>query len=141
MRAVFPILLLLAVPALAQAPEPDPLLWPEAQRAFLQDGPGLLLTLEQRAAFLALDEAGRDAFIGEFLAATRSRGLRTTSCGGDRAPPAAGFPGVLTLLAGRAGPAPLPARPARERLVLDCAAIFKPLEIWTYPGDDGACAT
>ena len=27
-------------------------------------------------------------------------------------------------------------RPA-ERLVLDCAAIFKPLEVWSYPADDG----
>jgi hypothetical protein len=34
--------LLLALPALAA--EPDPLLWPEAQRAFWQDGPALLLT-------------------------------------------------------------------------------------------------
>src|SRR5690348_3365018 len=67
MRAVLPVLLLLAVPSFAQSPEPDPLLWPEAQRAFLQDGPALLLSSEQRAAFVALDEAGREQFIRDFL--------------------------------------------------------------------------
>src|SRR4028119_1517197 len=68
---VAPLLLILtglagfALPALAA--DPEPLLWPEPQRAFLQDGPGLLLTDEQRAELLALDEAGREAFIQAFL--------------------------------------------------------------------------
>ena len=48
--------------------DPRPVLWPEPQRAFFQDGPGLLLTPEQAEELLALDEAGRDAFIERFLA-------------------------------------------------------------------------
>ncbi|HEX6863814.1 MAG TPA: hypothetical protein VF414_13395, partial [Thermoanaerobaculia bacterium] len=65
MRLAFGIALLAALPALAAD---DPILWPEPQRAFLQDGPGLLLSPEQREELLALDEAGRNAFIERFLA-------------------------------------------------------------------------
>src|SRR5215217_4364783 len=59
------LLLLAALPAVAAGP--NPLLWPEAQQAFWQDGPGWLLDEQQRGAFLALDEAGRAAFIRDFL--------------------------------------------------------------------------
>src|SRR6266545_623304 len=65
--AVASVLFLLAAALPAAAGETDPLLWPDAQRAFWQDGPGLLLDEQQRAAFLVLDEAGRDAFIRDFL--------------------------------------------------------------------------
>src|SRR5688500_6617771 len=51
----------------AAAQSDDPLKWPEPQRAFFQDGPGLLLTPEQRAELIALDEAGRERWIREFL--------------------------------------------------------------------------
>jgi VWFA-related protein len=116
------LLVLAAVPAAAAA-ESDPLLWPEEQRAFWQDGPALLLGEEQRSAFLALDEAGRASFLHDFLAgdtlregiARRQRlaALETESPLDVRA--------KLLFLQGE------PA--ARE--VITCG-IFKPLEIWTY---------
>ena len=46
---------------------PNPLTWPEAQRAFLQDGPGLLLGAEERDGLLAMSEADREAWIRDFL--------------------------------------------------------------------------
>jgi Ca-activated chloride channel homolog len=135
MPAVLLILLaLLAAPAFAQAPEPDPLLWPEEQRAFLEDGPALLLSSEQRAAFLALDEAGRERFIEDFL-------------GRDPLPGTPGNElqeGVLrrqrlalqahSLEDARAQLLFLKGRPTASTVV-DCAVIFKPIEIWTYADD------
>ncbi len=136
-RRLFPFLVLLALPVCAQpsAPEADadPTLWPEAQRAFLQDGPGLLLTLDQRETLLSLDEAGREAFIGEFL----SRDPKLLEGIARRRRLVAGEPQSLLPQDARAQLLFLRGRPA-ERLVLDCAAIFKPLEVWSYPADDGA---
>src|SRR5947207_14283357 len=63
-----------APPEAPVSPGPDPVLWPEAQRAFLQDGPGLLLTPEQRTEVRSLDEPGRDAWIQAFF--KRTPGLR-----------------------------------------------------------------
>lgn len=121
-----------ALPVLSQAPS-DPALWPETQRAFLQDGPALLLTPEARRELLSADEAGRERLIREFLdrdpiPETPDNELRTgierrrrlleeelTSFGDARA--------HLLFLRGR----PI------ERKALDCAAAFKPLEIWAYP--------
>jgi len=122
--AVASVLLLLPLPAAAApAGAIDPLLWPEAQRSFWQDGPALLLDEEQRAAFLALDEAGREAFIHDFVErneleegiARRQRlaALETESPLDVRA--------QLLFLHGT---------PA-ERKVLACG-LFKPLELWTY---------
>lgn len=133
MPAILLILLaLLAAPVLAQAPDPDPLLWPEPQRAFLQDGPGLLLSPEQRAAFLALDAAGRDRFIGEFLRdpipGTPDNELRE---GIERRQRLASQEHSL-LHDARAQLLFLKGRPAAIK-VLDCGVVFKPLEIWTYP--------
>ena len=129
-------LLLLTLPALAQAPAPaagvDPTLWPEAQRAFFQDGPGLLLTLDQRETLLSLDEAGRAELIGEFL----GRDPKLLEGIARRRRLVAGEPQSLLPQDARAQLLFLRGRPA-ERLVLDCAAIFKPLEVWSYPADDG----
>jgi Ca-activated chloride channel family protein len=133
------LLLLLALPALAQSsPGSDPTLWPEPQRAFFQDGPGLLLSEEERDEILGVDEAGRARVIRDFLArdpipATPENEL------------AEGIRRRLRLVLGEL-PSPrdargqllfLRGRPA-ERLVVDCGVAFKPLEIWTYPGADGA---
>lgn len=126
--------LLLALPALAA--EPDPLLWPEAQRAFWQDGPALLLTAEQREAFLAMDEANRAAFLGEFLE-------------NDPVPETPvnemleGI-GRRQQLASLEAESPLDVRAQllflhgwpTTRDVIDCGAVFKPLEIWTYGAPD-----
>ncbi|HYG63148.1 MAG TPA: VWA domain-containing protein [Thermoanaerobaculia bacterium] len=118
--------------AAAAAQDTDPVLWPEEQRAFFQDGPGLLLSDEQRSAFLAMDEAARGAFVRELL-------------GRDPVP---GTPDNELLLgierrrrlATQTFPSPLDVRaqllflrgePA-ERRIIDCAAGFRPLEIWVY---------
>ena len=127
MRALFGIALLIGLPVLATD---DPILWPEPQRAFLQDGPGLLLTPEQQAELLALDEAGRDAFIERFLAdpipetpANELREgieLRQRLAFEELSPSDAR--GQLLFLQG----------PPTEKLIIDCGNAFKPLEIWTY---------
>lgn len=125
-KLLFGIALLAAVPALAE----DPILWPEAQRAFLQDGPGLLLTPEQEAELRSLDEAGRDAFIERFLAdpipetevneLRQGIELRQRLAFAEHSPSDAR--GHLLFLQG----------PPAEKLVIDCGNAFKPLEIWTY---------
>jgi VWFA-related protein len=64
------LLVSLAASGLAEPVAPpagDPLLWPEEQRAFFQDGPSLLLTEWQRHDFLWKREGGRTEFIREFL--------------------------------------------------------------------------
>ncbi len=132
-------LFLLALPLHAQpAPASDPTLWPEPQRAFYQDGPGLLLSAEERDELLGSDEAGRERVIRDFLgrdpipatpenelAEGISRRLRLAL---SELPSPRDARGQLLFLRGR---------PA-ERLVVDCAAAFKPLEVWTYPGEDGS---
>jgi hypothetical protein len=122
---------LLAVAAAAvQADSADPVLWPEAQRAFLQDGPGLLLTLEQRRELLALDETGRDSFLERFLAdpipATPGNELvegieRRRRLAFDSLPPGDARAQLVFLLG-----------PPGETRVIDCGSTFRPLEIWSY---------
>ncbi len=120
------LLLCAALPA--GAAETDPLLWPEEQRSFWQDGPALLLTEEQRAAFLALDEAGRAAFLHAFL---DRNGLR------------AGVERRLRLAALETD-SPLDVRAQLlflhgtpvARDVVDCGAVYKPLELWSYGAPD-----
>lgn len=118
------VVLLAAVPpGTAAAADIDPLLWPEEQRAFWQDGPALLLKEEQRAEFLTRDEAGRAAFLHDFLA---GEGLREGIARRQR-------------LAALETESPLDIRarllflqgaPAAREIVT--CGIFKPLEIWTY---------
>lgn len=109
-----------------------PLLWSEDQRAFLQDGPGLLLTQAQVDQLVALDDPGREAFIRDFLARdpipeTPENELALAiekrlalvraeffSVQDDRA----------KLLFLRGAP--------RERTLIECTETFKPLELWTY---------
>lgn len=130
LRAVAAGLFLLAAVSAGAAgaappPESDPLLWPEEQRSFWQDGPALLLTQEQRAAFLALDEAGRAAFLREFLARHEplregiARRLRLAALETD------------SPLDVRAQLLFLHGTPV-TRDVVDCGAVYKPLEIWSY---------
>ncbi len=111
----------------------DPLLWPEEQRAFFQDGPGLLLAAEQRDALLTMDEAAREAFIRDFLArdplpATPENEL-VAAIERRQALAATEF---LSPLDVRARLLFLNGQPA-ERLLVDCGNAFKPLEIWGYP--------
>jgi len=122
--AVSSLLLLLLAAGAAAAEVKDPHLWPEEQRVFWQEGPGLLLNDEQRAAFLALDDAGRSAFMTDFLDRNELKeGVRRRS-----------------LLAGREFLAATDSRAQllfllgspRVRNVIDCGSAFKPLEVWTY---------
>jgi VWFA-related protein len=115
--------------------EPDPFAWPEAQRAFYQDGPGLLLTPEQRDRLLTMDDAARESFIRDFLGRdplpeTPANELRE---GIDR----------RTRLADAEYPSPLDVRwqllfllgaPA-EKQVVDCGITYVPLELWRYGTD------
>lgn len=127
--------LALVSPVWAQ-PASDPLLWPEPQRAFLQDGPGLLLKPEQRQQLLALDEAGRARLIEEFLAdpvpATPANELREGIARRQRLVLA----DFSTWSDGRAQLLFLNGPPA-ERFSVDCGTAFKPLEIWTYRSGSG----
>ena len=123
--------LVLLLPAVAvRADSSDPVLWPEPQRAFLQDGPGLLLTPDQRRELLALDETGRDSFLERFLAdpvpATPVNELvegieRRRRLAFDTLPPADARAQLLFLVG----------KPD-EAQVIDCGSTFRPLEIWTY---------
>ncbi len=128
-RSLALVLFLLALPLSAQT---DPTLWPEPQRAFFQDGPGLLLSAEERSEILGTGEAGRERLIRELLdrdpiPETPENELRLgierrTRLVQEQLPSPRDARAQLLFLRGR---------PA-ERLVVDCAAAFKPLEIWVY---------
>ncbi len=111
--------------------------WPENQREFVQDGPGFLLSPEQRSEFFDLDIEGRDQWIEQFLAdpvpetpenemvvgiERRREHVRRLikSFQDDRA--------RLLFLLG----------PPDERRLVDCAETFKPLELWRYGGPPDA---
>lgn len=110
----------------------DPVLWPEAQRSFFEDGPGLLLTPEQRIELRSLDEAGRDRFIKAFLdkdpnPATPANELREaiarrTRLADSQFPWASDVRWQILFLNG----------PPAGRLVVDCGQAFKAAEVWTY---------
>jgi Ca-activated chloride channel family protein len=123
-----------AEPPAPAAAKVDATLWPEAQRSFYEDGPGLLLTDGERAELAAADDAGRQRFIDAFLA--RDPRL-ARAIANRRAAAAVEFPSPkdvrsqLIFLNG----------PPTARLVVDCGTAFKPLEVWTYrrgaEGGDG----
>lgn len=102
----------------------------EADRAFLEDGPGWLLSAAEEARYRALDAVGREAFRRQFLAdpgraeAIRRRQLLVRSQ-------------VLSLADPRAKLLFLLGEP-QERLKVDCAVAFKPIELWTYRLAGGA---
>jgi VWFA-related protein len=135
---------LAAVLALAGAPgtpateasAADPVLWPEAHRAFLQDGPGLLLSAQQRAELAALDEPGRADWIAGFLRdPDPSTPLDELAEGIERRRrlAAADFLSPVDVRARLIFLNGLPA----ERKVIECGLTFKPLEIWSYSGRPG----
>lgn len=115
----------------------DPTLWPEPERVFFQDGPGLLLTPEQRTDLRSLNPEARARWIQEFLDKDpipetpvnelREGIARRQKLAGDQFLSARDVRAQLLFLNG----------PPTDRLVVDCAAVFKPLEIWTYPGGTG----
>jgi len=124
-------LVLAALPA-AGAENGDRALWPEAERAFFDDGPGWLVPDADRAALLAMDAAARGSWIRAFLA-------------GDPAAETAGNEleqGIarrrllvrsehLTFLDDRARLLFLHGEPV-ERQPIRCDQTFEPLEVWWY---------
>lgn len=119
------------VPPPPPAPD-DPVLWPEPQRAFFQDGPQLLLSDDQRTALTHMDVAARQRWIDELLArdpsadtpaSTLREGiLRRQRLTASKYVSPADVRAQLTFLDGA---------PA-ERAILDCGTTFKPIEVWTY---------
>ncbi|MGD2114517.1 MAG: VWA domain-containing protein [Acidobacteriota bacterium] len=128
----------------AAAGEPAPL-WPEDQRSFYLDGPGWLLSEEQRAELLEMTGTERAAFIERFLSAEDLPAVSADELGEAierrRRLMRSGFTSPRDV---RAQLLFLHGPPA-ERLVIDCGEAFQPLEIWRYPrrtpdpgGDEGA---
>ena len=136
-RDVFLLLFLAAIAVstpgnLPKIPYDLPLLWPEDQRFFLQDGPGLLLSANQVEDLVNQDTIGREKFIVGFLnndpiPETEDNelleGIRRRRALVDQE-----FPSYLDV---RAKLLFLHGRPD-VRTVVDCAETFKPLEIWSY---------
>lgn len=145
MRAKLYILLALtllprvaALPAVAQqaASEElggDPALWPEPQRSFFQDGPGLLMTAEQRTELRTLNADARERAIQDFLEKdpvpeTRENELaeaieRRRRLADAEYPSPSDVRWQLVFLNGKPG----------EKMIIDCGQVFKPMEVWTYP--------
>jgi VWFA-related protein len=111
-------------------------LLPEDQRAFLDDGPGLLLTEEQRRELLTLPAEARPGFVQAFLrdpfpdtaldelaeAIARRRRVAFTVADTPLDPR-----WQLAFLRG------LP----DARLVVTCSAGFRPVEVWEYTSEPG----
>ena len=139
-RDVFLLLLLAAVTVsapgnLPKVPYDLPLQWPEDQRSFLQDGPGLLLSATQIEDLLNQDTIGREELIVRFLERDPIpetednellEGIRRRRTLVDKE-----FASYLDI---RAKLLFLHGRPD-VRTVVDCAETFKPLEIWSYRDD------
>lgn len=127
--------------AAAAAERQDPTLWPEPQRAFFQDGPGLLLPEAERERLLAADPAERERLMEAFL-------------GRDSIPETPGnelAEGIerRRRLAELEFPSPRDVRaqllflngaPA-NRQIIDCGSVFRPIEVWWYPGGGIEAAT
>jgi len=126
-----------AFPAAAQAPPEalgdDPALWPEPQRSFFQDGPGLLLTAEQRTELRTLNADARERVIQEFLEKdpipeTRENELteaidRRRRLADSEIASTSDARWQLLFLNGK----------PTEKMVVDCGQVFKPMEVWSYP--------
>ena len=132
------VLILAAAGANAAVDTSVAVLWPEHQRVFIQDAPSLLLSDEQKQAFLAASADERDRLIDEFfdedpIPETEENELVV---GIERRMALVRHEEFLSNLDHRARLLFLNGPPARRELV-DCASIFMPLEIWHY-GPEGA---
>jgi VWFA-related protein len=134
--------LLLPFSTLAQSlQENDPALWPEAERAFYQDGPGLLLTPEQRTELRGFNPEARAAWIRQFLEKdpVPETPVNELKEGIERRRLLAQDQ-FTTPQDGRAQIVFLQGLPD-DRQIIDCGSVFVPMEIWTYrrggKGPDG----
>ncbi len=107
-------------------------LWPENQRAFVQDGPGLLLRPDQLEALVAMTPEDRDTWIDEFLSndPVAETELNELTFGIERRRKLVHLD-FVTLVDGRARLLFLNGLPLSRELV-DCGQAFVPIEIWTY---------
>lgn len=129
--------LVLSVVLLAASPltaaEPATARWPEEQRFFFDDGPGWLLSDEQRSELIAMDEADRLPWMDRFLAqdpvADTEENELATGIGRRRL--LIWQEGLVTFLDDRAKVLFLHGAPL-EREVIACDQTFVPLEIWRY---------
>jgi Ca-activated chloride channel homolog len=135
LAALCAALVSLSVPAGAAGPEgQDPTLWPEPQRAFFQDGPGLLLPAAERERLLAADPAERERLIEGFL----NRDPLPETPGNELSEGIA----RRRSLAQREIASPQDVRAKllflngapTEREIIDCGSVFRPIEVWWYPG-------
>ena len=146
MRSIAPaalataLALALPTPGAVAAAAAEPTLWPEPQRAFLQDGPGLLLGDVERAELTALDAEARAAWIAAFLARDPDPAtpLNELAEGIERRRQLAAAT-FLSPLDVRARLLFLNGEPD-ERRVIECGLTFKPLEIWSYASRPGGPA-
>lgn len=123
-------------PATDRIPFELPLAWPEEQRAFLQDGPGLLLSDAEIEDLANRDREGRRAFIDTFFSDPIPETPENELRDGVERRRALALSEIGTLLDERARILFLRGAPL-EREIVDCAETFRPLEIWTYPGASG----
>jgi Ca-activated chloride channel family protein len=135
MKRIVTILLAtaLAMGAGAERDEDAAVLWPEQERSFLFDGPGLLLSEEAREELLSAPADERREAIEKFL-------------GRDPIPETPAnelvegienrrrlvFSELFTFLDDRARILFLHGSPV-ERKEIECGQTFVPLEVWTYP--------
>ena len=131
-------ILALTVDPVTSGPEEEIVLWPEQQRAFLQDGPGLLLSEGQHHELVGLDEDERARWITDFLAADpmpETSANELTEAIGRRIGLVRSH--YLSPREDRARVMFLNGEPT-ARLDVECGQTFVPLEIWTYGADDDA---
>jgi Ca-activated chloride channel family protein len=129
-----PLVLLSVLPSRSQGlQENDPTLWPEPDRAFFQDGPGLLLTTEQRTTLRGFNPEARARWIQDFLNWTpglKQAIARRQQLAAEQYLSPQDVRSQLVFLNGQPD----------DKLQVDCGAVFKPLEIWSYKegtGPDG----
>lgn len=120
------------LPANQKVPFEVPLLWPEEQRAFLQDGPGLLLEKDQLDEFLGLGPDGREQFIANFLADPLPETPENEMVDGIERRRALVRRQFLSFNDDRAKMLFLHGTPVQWEIV-DCAEAYRPLQIWIYP--------
>jgi len=113
-------------------------LWPEHQRAFIQDAPSLLLSDEQKTTFLAASSEERDRLVDEFYAQDPIPETEENELvkGIERRMALTRQEELLNFLDHRAQVLFLNGSPKRREIV-DCGMTFMPIEIWFY-GPEGA---
>jgi len=116
----------------------DVVLWPESDRAFLEDGPGLLLSEEEGEDLLAMTDSERASWIDAFLATDPDTSTAINELGeGIHRRLALVRRDYLSPREDRARVLFLNGSPD-AKVDVECGQTFKALEIWRYgPEDSG----